>query len=198
MRILVTAFDPFGGFDTNSSLIVLNKLPDKVGEVCIDKLMIPTVFKESASVTWEKALETGADAILSLGQAGGRVNITPEKIGINYADASIADNKGVLCSGESLSDGRDAYFSSLPVEKMVKRANEKGFNSALSLSAGAFVCNSLLYLLLEKVEKEEKDIKVGFVHLPYATEQGMDGFSLDADDMCNCVVEMIKVIGDNI
>ncbi len=195
MKILVTAFDPFGGMDTNSSLMVLEKLPDKIGNIEIEKLVVPTVYKECAHIAWEKAVAIGADAILSMGQAGGRGSVTVEVIGINYAFATIGDNKGVKSDGEKLTpDGDDAIFSTMPVKDMVQCVKNAGFDASLSVSAGGFVCNSMLYCLLKNAKDCNRDIKVGFVHLPFEVSQGKEGFAMSADDMRICVEEMIKVI----
>lgn len=195
MKVLVTAFDPFGGMDTNSSLMVLEKLPDKIGNIELEKMVVPTVYKECARIAWERAVNIGADAILSMGQAGGRGAVTVEVIGINYAFATIGDNKGTVLDGEKLThDGDDAIFSTMPVKAMVQSVKSAGFDASLSVSAGGFVCNSMLYSLLKNAKDFGKNIKVGFVHLPYEASQGKEGFSMSAEDMRICVEEMIKVI----
>lgn len=195
MKILVTAFDPFGGMDTNSSMMVLEMLKDRVDDVEIKKLIIPTVYTESAHVAWEEAVRENVDAVLSLGMAGGRGCITVEVIGINYAHAKIGDNQGVKRCGEKLfEDGEAALFSTLPVKDMVESVKRCGFEADLSVSAGGFVCNSLLYTLLKNAKNEKKSIRVGFVHLPYEVSQGKESFSMKAEDMALCVEEMIKAI----
>lgn len=197
MRILVTAFDPFGGLDTNSSMMVLNELGDKIGDIKIKKLIIPTIYGECARIAWEEALAFDADAIVSLGQAGGRSAVTVEVIGINYACANVDDNAGVKITGERLcDDGKAAYFSTLPVKEMTQAAKACGFKADLSLSAGGFVCNSLLYTLLKNAHESGKAVLVGFVHLPYEASQGKDGFSMTKEDMAVCVEEMIKAINN--
>lgn len=195
MKVLVTAFDPFGGSDTNSSMMVLEMLKDRVDDIEIKKLIIPTVYTECARIAWEEAVRLGADAVLSLGQAGGRAGVTVEVIGINYAHAKMYDNAGVNKTGEKLfENGADALFSTLPVKAMVKAAERGGFKADLSVSAGGFVCNSLLYTLLKNAREEGSSIKVGFVHLPYETSQVKEGFGMDKAHMALCVEEMIKAI----
>ncbi len=195
MRVLVTAFDPFGGDCANSSMMVLEKIRDKIGDIEIKKLIIPTAYTECARVAWEAATMFDADAILSLGQAGGRGSITVEVIGINYAYAKIEDNRGVKLTGEKLfKDGAEALFSTLPVKAMAESVKSCGFDADLSVSAGGFVCNSLLYTLLKNAKDAERNIRVGFVHLPYEVSQGKESFSMNAVDMALCVEEMIKAI----
>lgn len=194
MKILITAFDPFGGLDTNSSMLTLEKINDNIDGITVDKMIIPTVYRESAQCVIEKTKQNRYDAVLCLGQAGGRRGITVEVIGINYALSQTEDNNKTQLNGEKLIiDGENALFSTMPVKTMVKAVSDEGFEASLSASAGAFVCNSLLYLLLESNCAD----KIGFVHLPYATEQGQDGFSMNVIDMARCVEAMIKVINNS-
>lgn len=196
MRILVTAFDPFGGDETNSSLIVLNALNDKIGDIEIDKLMLPTVYGKCAKLAWEKAMEQGDCAIVSLGQAGGRNGISIEAIGINYASASLGDNEGKVIEGEKLfSNGENAYFSTLPVKEIVTALKKRDMDAYISASAGGFVCNSLLYTLLKKADENNLSIPIGFVHLPYEASQRKESFSLKAEDMAAAIEEIITVTG---
>lgn len=195
MRVLVTAFDPFGGLDTNSSMKVLEKISDKVDDIEITKLIIPTVYNECARIAWEEAQRIDADVILSLGQAGGRSLITVEVIGINYAHAHLCDNAGVAVCGEKLfEDGEAALFSTLPVKAMVEGVKKCGFEADLSVSAGGFVCNSLLYTLLKNAKDAKSKVRVGFVHLPYEASQGSSGFCMQDSDMALCVEKMITEI----
>ena len=196
MRVLVTAFDPFVGMDTNASMMTLEKIKDKIDEnIEIIKLVVPTVYNECANVAWDTAIKENADVILSLGQAGGRSAVTVEVIGINYAHAQLGDNMGNVKCGEKLFENSEAaLFSTLPVKAMVERAKECGFKADLSVSAGGFVCNSLLYTLLKNAEDTKKSIRVGFVHLPYEAGQGKEGFCMKDSDMALCVEEMIRAI----
>lgn len=191
MRILVTAFDPFGGDESNSSLMVLGKLPDTLDGVEIHKMVVPTVYGECTRVVLEKVKKTGADAVLCMGQAGGRRCITVEVIAVNYALSEMCDNNAKVLNGIKLAPkGENALFSNMPVKEMVEAVKNVGFEASLSASAGAFVCNSLLYGLLCALPQ----LKVGFVHLPYESGQGKEGFSMSSTDMGLCIEEMIKVI----
>lgn len=195
MKILVTAFDPFGGDCTNSSEIALKLLPDEIENVIISKMVVPTVYKECAFTAFDKAVEENCDVIIALGQAGGRDGILVETIGVNYALAALGDNKGNVISGEKLfEDGENAYFATLPVKEIVSTIKAMGFNCNLSISAGGFVCNSMLYTLLKKASEEMPHIKCGFIHLPYAESQGKEGFSMKDSDIALCVSEAIKTV----
>ncbi len=192
-KILVTAFDPFGGDLKNSSLLVLEALPDVIEDIEIVKLNVPTVYVKCADIAWEMAKSEKADVILSMGQAGGREAPSVELAALNYADAGLRDNEGNLFTGEKLfKDGKDGYFSTLPVKAMTEAIKKLGFNSYVSLSAGGFVCNSMLYTLLKHADDEKSEIKCGFLHLPYAKEQNKNAFSMETGEMVRCVSEAIK------
>lgn len=195
MKILVTAFDPFGGDDTNSSQIVLNLLPEKIENVIINKMVVPTVYIECAHLAFSKAVENDCDVIIALGQAGGREGIWIETAGINWALSKTADNKGRVIYGEKLfENGENAYFSDLPVKLMEDGIIRAGFKCSLSASAGGFVCNSMLYTLLRYAHEQKRNIKAGFIHLPYCASQGKEGFSMKAEDIALCVTKAIETV----
>ena len=108
-------------------------------------------------------------------QAGGRSAITPERVAINLADASIPDNAGDQPVDEPIrKDGAPAYFTSLPVKAMVQKMRAAGIPAALSYTAGSFVCNSLMYTLLYLIDRQYPAMRGGFIHVPYAMEQAVN------------------------
>lgn len=175
MKILVTAFDPFGGEKINPALEAVKLLKDEIAGVEIVKLEIPTVFHKSAEVMRDKALEIKPDMILCIGQAGGRFAITPERVAINQDDARIEDNEGNQpIDVEIQADGASAYFATLPIKAMVEKIKEAGVPAAVSNSAGTFVCNHIMYHALYLAEKELGGIQAGFIHVPFIPEQVID------------------------
>ncbi len=94
MKILVTAFDPFGGESINPALEAVKLMKDKIAGAEIVKLEIPTVFGKSIEITVEAIRKENPDAVLCVGQAGGRFEVTPERVAINVDDARIPDNEG--------------------------------------------------------------------------------------------------------
>ena len=170
-KLLITGFDPFDGASVNPSWEAVKLLPDSIGEYELYKLQIPTVFGVAPRTLLEKAAEICPDVIISVGQAGGRKAVTPERVGINIRDARIADNAGnVLCDEHVVSGGPDAYFSTLPVKAMIAAINEAGLPGAISNSAGTFVCNDVLYSLLHHYAGTT--VRCGFIHVPWLPEQG--------------------------
>ena len=176
-RLLITGFDPFGGATVNPSWMAVERLPDQIGECVLCKLQIPTVFGKAAAAVLEIARQFCPATILCIGQAGGRAAVTPERIGVNIRDARIPDNAGNQPRGEFVdSSGPAAYFSTLPVEAMAQAIRDAGVDATVSNSAGAFVCNDVLYSLLHHYDGTA--VRVGFVHVPYLPEQGAPSMEL--------------------
>lgn len=170
-RLLITGFDPFGGASVNPSWMAVEQLPEQIGKYVLCKQQIPTVFGKAAAVALEAADQFHPDVILCVGQAGGRAAVTPERIGVNIRDARIPDNEGNQPRGEFVDvHGPAAYFSTLPVERMAQAIRKAGVEGTVSNSAGAFVCNDVLYSLLHRYAGTA--VRVGFVHVPYLPEQG--------------------------
>ena len=175
MKILLTAFTPFDGESINPALEAMKLLPDKIGNLEVLKLEVPTVFGKSARLVLETIEQEKPDFVLSIGQAGGRAEITPERIAINIDDARIPDNEGNQPVDRPIYlDGENAYFSTLPVKAMVEAIKKEGLPAALSNSAGTYVCNHLLYSVLYYIKINALPIKAGFIHVPYIPEQTLD------------------------
>jgi pyroglutamyl-peptidase len=169
-KLLITGFEPFGGETINPSWEAVSRLPDVVGSFRLTKLQIPVVFGKAADLVARTAEELRPDVILCIGEAGGRNAITPEFVGINLRHAPIPDNDGNQPQDEPiLLGGKTAYFSTLPVRKMCEAIKASGVPSQASYSAGAYVCNDLLYSLLARFENGKTG--VGFIHVPYCAEQ---------------------------
>lgn len=177
-RLLITGFEPFGGETINPSWEAVRQLPEQIGSYNLIKLQIPTVFGEAAEKVLDKAGLLQPDVILCIGQAGGRDRVTPEVIGINLRESRIPDNAGNRpVNAPVVEKGPAAYFSTVPVRNMAAAIEAAGIPSALSYSAGAFVCNDVLYTLLHHYQGTQT--QVGFIHVPYQEEQAREGsFSL--------------------
>ncbi|WP_252223590.1 MULTISPECIES: pyroglutamyl-peptidase I [unclassified Clostridium] len=172
MKVLITGFDPFGGESINPALEAVKKLPNTISNAEIIKLEIPTVFKKSLEKIEENILAHKPDIVISIGQAGGRFGITPERVAINIDDARIADNeKNQPIDLKVFEDGENAYFTTLPIKAMVKEMQESGIPSSVSNSAGTFVCNHVMYGVLYMINKKYPNIKGGFIHVPYIPSQ---------------------------
>ena len=156
MNVLITGFDPFGGAAINPAFEAVKLLPDTIEGAKIHKLEIPTVFKKDGEVLAKAIEEKNPDIVICVGQAGGRSDISVEKVAINLMEARIPDNE------------------EQPVKAMVSKVKEAGIPSSVSYTAGTFVCNDIMYRLLYLADKEGKNLKGGFIHVPYLPEQVID------------------------
>lgn len=188
MKILVTGFEPFGGEKLNPAYEAVKLLPKSIKGAELFSIEVPTVFGRAGEEV-EKAIEKySPDAVVCVGQAGGRSCISIERIGINLREASIPDNDGNQPIDEKIKeDGQNAYFATLPIKAMVENVRKNGIPSHLSYTAGSYVCNDLMYSLLYILDKKYQHIKGGFIHVPYAIEQVAN----KANNIASMPVEMI-------
>ena len=191
-KLLITGFEPFDNEAINPSWLVTEKLPDVINGYELTKLCLPVVFGEAAKTVISVAEKIDPDVILCIGQAGGRSAVTPELVGINLRYARIPDNKGAQPKDEPIvNGGENAYFSTLPVRKMADAINDIGIPSQVSYSAGAYVCNDLLYTLLHNFKDTGK--RIAFIHIPYCTEQNKT-LSMDIDTIVKALITAIESI----
>ena len=177
-KLLITGFDAFGGSAQNPSWMAVQHLPDQIGDYVLCKLEIPTVFGKAADMILATAGEFRPDVILSVGLAGGRDAVTPERIAVNIRDARIPDNDGNQPDGDPIAEsGPAAYFSTLPVKDMAQAIRDAQIPASVSNSAGTFVCNDTLYTLLHHFSGTAT--RVGFVHVPNLPEMGTPSLSLE-------------------
>ena len=195
MKLLLTGFEPFGGQDINPSWEAVRLLPDTIGDHRLIRLQVPVVFGLAAEKVMAAAEEYTPDAILCVGQAGGRMALSPERVAVNLRDAAIPDNSGVQITDEPvMPDGPAAFFSTLPVKRISEAIRKEGIPSSVSLSAGSFVCNDLYYTLLARYEGT--NTRVGFLHVPFLPEQARnDEPSLDLESIrCGLLAAVICIL----
>lgn len=172
MKILLSAFDPFEGEQINPALEVIKGVKEKFDGIEVRKIEIPTVFCKSYEALIKEARAYKPDVILAIGQAGGRYEITLERVAINLSDARIPDNEGNQPIDEKIfDDGENAYFSNLPLKVMMEAMKKEGIPSAVSNTAGTFVCNHVMYAILYFIHKEAVAKRGGFIHIPYMPSQ---------------------------
>ena len=175
MKVLVTGFDPFGGESINPAWEAVKCIRNEIAGAEIVTMQIPTVVGRSIERIHEKMKELQPDMVISVGQAGGRFGVTPERVALNITDARIPDNEGNQPIDEPVfADGDAAYFSNLPVKAMVQAIKDAGYPSSLSNSAGTYICNHVMYGILYYIHKEFPDVRGGFIHVPYAASQAVN------------------------
>lgn len=173
-KILVTGFSPFGGERVNPSWEAVKRLPDRIAGAELVKLEIPTSFSRCGPAV-EAAVEAHRpDAVLCVGQAGGRACVSVERVAINLAEAGIPDSDGDQPADQPIqAGGPDAYFSTLPVKAMAQRVRERGIPCQISYSAGTYVCNCVMYQTLHLAARRYPALRAGFIHVPYLHEQAV-------------------------
>ena len=165
-KILVTGFEAFDKSALNPSAEIVKAL---IGDDLVTAIL-PVVFGQASSTLKELIDLHKPSAVLCLGLAVGRSEITPERIAINLDNARIADNAGNQpLEQRVIADGPDGHFSTLPIEKMVTSMKAAGIPASISLSAGTFVCNHIFYVLQDYLK--DSSIKSGFMHVPLMDEQ---------------------------
>ena len=172
MKVLITGFDPFGGEKINPAWEAVKALPDNIDGIEVVKLQIPTVFKKSAKKLFENIDSVKPDVVICVGQAGGRYEFSVERVAINVDDGRIPDNDGYQpVDSPVFEDGENAYFSTLPIKAIVEEVKKAGIPAAVSNTAGTYVCNHIMYSLLYYLNKNNLNIKGGFIHVPFIREQ---------------------------
>ena len=133
-KLLITGFDPFGGEQVNPAFEAVRLLPDEIAGLELCKLEIPTEFIKSGVILKDALRAVHPNAVLCVGQAGGRTAVTPERVAINLMDARIPDNTGYQpIDTPVVPDGPAAFFSTLPVKAIAARIQSDGLPAAVSI-----------------------------------------------------------------
>ena len=179
MRILLTGFEPFNNGKLNPSEQIVKTLAEQyatgnvIAGVDLHTAILPVVFTESSELLKHLIARHEPDAVIALGQAEGRKEISFERVAINLDDARIADNAGRIITEQPIIHGApDAHFSTLPLGQLVEAVRAAGVPAGISLSAGTFVCNHIFYHLQQLLSNTGKPS--GFVHVPLMDEQAAD------------------------
>lgn len=175
-KMLLTAFEPFGGETVNPSQEVARRL----GRGTFDNIQVePCELPVDRFAAIEQALsrmhDFRPDVVLMLGEAGGRACLTLERIAVNLDDFRIPDRNGNQPRGEPIvADGPAEYRSTLPVDDLVEALTREQIPVAASVDAGRYLCNRLFYCVMHAIATEHLPMRAGFVHLPYLPEQVAD------------------------
>lgn len=190
--VLLTGFEPFGKATLNPSAEIVKRIN---GENIVTAIL-PVAYAKSANRLLALIAEHNPDVVICLGQAEGRKEITPERVAINLDGARLADNEGVLRNDlKIVEEGPDAYFSTLPVKELVEAIKAQGIPAAVSLSAGAFLCNHVFYVAQNRLV--DTNVRSGFVHVPLMDEQAGEFPGLPTmplDQMVTAVRAMLEVL----
>ena len=191
-KVLLTGFEPFGKATLNPS----GEIVKQISGDNIVTAILPVAYAQSAERLLALIAEHNPDVVISLGQAEGRTHVSPERIAINLDDARLADNEGVIRNDVPIVVGGPvAYESTLPIKEIVKAINDAGVPAAVSLSAGAFLCNHVFYVAQDHFKGTK--VRSGFVHVPLMDEQAGEFPGLPTmplDQMVKAVRTMLEVL----
>jgi len=165
-KILLTGFVPFLDYKINPTMQIVEALCGKEmdGYEIVGRIL-SVDFQQSAGQLKQYIDEVKPQIIISLGLAGGRYKITPERIAINVKDGE-PDNNGYTPVDESIyENGADAYLTNLPIRNMVNRLQKEGFPTEISNTAGTYLCNNIMYEGLVYA-KQNEGVRAGFIHIP--------------------------------
>jgi len=182
--VLLTGFEPFNGASINPAWEAVRALAswDGAGFRVVTR-QLPCVFGLSTRLLLDAIEECKPDIVIAVGQAGGRPDVTVERIAINVDDAPIPDNDGWQpLDATIVATGPAAYFATLPVKAMVQAIRARSVPASVSQTAGTFVCNHVFYGLMHFTH--ELPLRAGFIHVPFLPEQVLDkpgvaGMALD-------------------
>lgn len=171
MQVLVTGFEPFGGVEDNPSRMILDALPERLDDMELTKIELPVVFAEAGPQIAATVATLAPDVVLSLGLFSGTTCLTLERVAINLAEAFMPDNADEQPHNEPLvPGGPDGLFTTLPVHRMLEAIHSVGVPAQLSLSAGSYVCNQVMYMALHQARQMKPRPRVGFMHVPLTPE----------------------------
>ncbi|HSI68348.1 MAG TPA: pyroglutamyl-peptidase I [Planococcus sp. (in: firmicutes)] len=173
-KLLLTGFEPFLDYTVNPTMKIIEELDGVlIGGYRVEGKVMPVDFTSSGAKMLGWITELQPDAVISLGLAAGRFKITPERIAINFKDGPV-DNEGNRPVDEPIQKkGEPGYLSTLPIRKMVDRLKAEGLPADVSNTAGAYLCNNVMYESLHYANAQKPDMPAGFIHIPASHELGI-------------------------
>ena len=194
MKALVTGFEPFGGDRINPSCEALRRLPARLGGLDIATRALPVIYGEALPALRRAIADTAPDIVLGVGLAGGRSELSLERVAITIDDARIPDNAGNQpIDSPVVAGGPAAYFATLPIKAAAAALRAAGLPAAVSNSAGTFLCNHVFYGLMHAAARRGDGLRGGFLHVPClpsqaARQRGMPSMALEQ------IVEGIEIV----
>jgi pyroglutamyl-peptidase len=191
--ILLTGFEPFNGASINPSWEAARALDGWSGPgFQVVARQLPCEFGRVNIALLEAVAAVHPDIVIAVGQAGGRPEISLERVAINIDDAVYADNAGAQpVDNAIIADGPAAYFSTLPIKAIVRALRLRGFPAGVSQTAGTFVCNHVFYGLMHHAAGSA--LKAGFIHVPFLPEQAAERPERPASMALKDIVDGLRI-----
>ena len=192
MKILLSGFGAFDTFKENPSSMVLSLLKNEDLPFDLETVLLPVSFDKCFEVLKEKINSTKPDAVIGMGLAGIRDEITPERVAINLIEARIPDNEGQQPLGKKVVEGgSDGLFTSLPIKAMVKAATDLDYKASVSNTAGTYICNYLMFKIIHYTNQQ--NILGGFIHLPPTIEMNKEK-GMKLEDIKKALTTMLSTL----
>ncbi len=194
MKILISGFSSFLDNEVNPTEEIIKLLPKSIYGNELIKVVLPVVYRKCFDELLPYIKEYKPKYIINLGLAGGRKAISFERVAINIDSTTSKDNEGNIPVDKTIElDGKNAYFSTLPFRKMIENLKVKKIPAEVSNSAGTYVCNNLMYNVLRYIDDNNLDIKAGFIHVPFMSEQvDNEVGSIPLDILLEGIIDAIK------
>jgi pyroglutamyl-peptidase len=196
--VLLTGFEPFGGDARNpSGEAVAEAALTWAGPETLVTATLPVGFDAAAAELRDLIAQFAPDVVIATGLAGGRSQVTPERVAINLRDARIPDNAGDQPLDQpSVADGPAAYFATVPVKAMSAAIAAEGIPASVSHSAGTFVCNHVFYVAAHEAARRP-GLRAGFIHVPWSAETAPAGApALPAVDIAHALQVAVRMALD--
>ncbi|MFD1414862.1 pyroglutamyl-peptidase I [Oceanobacillus jeddahense] len=199
-KLLLTGFEPFLDFTINPTMKIAEELDGTtIGDYTVYSHILSVDFHKAGKQLLQLIDDTKPDAVISLGLAGGRFKINPERIAINVNDGP-KDNQGHKPENEVIwEDGADGLFSTLPISKMVKQLKARGLPAEISNTAGTYLCNHVMYQALHYTKKNNKPFPAGFIHIPASHELAIEHGKIPSwshDDLKRAVMICMETLSE--
>ena len=197
MKILMTGFEPFGGEPINPSWQAVDRLPGRIADAQIEKMELPVCFLQAEQIIRAAIAEKRPDAVVMVGQAGGRTSLSVECVAVNLDDTRSPDNAGYQPENQPIcADGPQEYPTTFPVETMVEGIRAAGVPADPSGSAGRYVCNHVMYCALHEINRLGLPARAGFLHVPYIPAQtvGKNAPSLPLEEIIRGLEAAVGVL----
>jgi pyroglutamyl-peptidase len=175
MKVLLTGFEPFGGEKMNPSWEAVSSLPEEIKGATVAKQRLPVTFSGVKEILPRLIVKERPEVVILTGQAGGRPNVTVERVAINVMDSRMPDNDGFAPEDEPVFEGAPvAYFATLPIKDIVRALRKAKIPASISNTAGTYVCNAAMFTALHTIDVSGMKAKAGFIHVPFSHEQALD------------------------
>ncbi|MEK4299194.1 pyroglutamyl-peptidase I [Oceanobacillus sp. FSL W8-0428] len=199
-KLLLTGFEPFLDFSINPTMKIAEELNEAaIGDYTITSHILSVDFHKAGKQLLQLIEETKPDAIISLGLAGGRFKINPERIAINVNDGP-KDNQGHKPDNEVIwEDGADGMFSTLPISRMVQQLKAQGLPAEISNTAGTYLCNHVMYQALHYTKTKNLGLPAGFIHIPASHELAIEHGKIPSwshDDLKRAITICIETLSE--